>query len=124
MNKKKVIFLIVIIFMVLIGLFYGWNILKDRQEKIIDIENIIQTELSLNDDKVTTDTNIDLKIFLGKFKQFDHIYIMQNKKTIYIALSETVSISFKEVQKTTESFSGVMNYSEDVEIEEIYIVSG
>lgn len=121
--KKKVLFL-GIIFLLAITSFYGWNILKDNQEKVIDIGKINNVKLTLKDNKITPASTINAILTLDKFKQFDHVYIIQNKNSIYIALSETMSFVSKKKQKVSESFSSTMNYSDDFDIEEIYIVSG
>lgn len=121
--KKKSLFL-GLVFLLAIVSFYGWNILKDKQEKVIDIEKITNVKLTLKNNKITPTSNIEVLLELDKFKQFDHFYIIQNKEIVYIALSETISMTSKEKITVNESFSSTMNYSDDFEIKEVYIVSG
>lgn len=121
--KRKIIFFGVMSILSIV-LFYGWNTLKDRQEKVISIEKIKDVQLTLTNNKLTLNSNVEALLKLDKFKQFDHSYIIQNKETIYIALSETISMTSKENTKVKESFASTMNYSDDFEIKKVYIVSG
>lgn len=125
MSRKKKLCLFSFLFIsALIFCFYGWNILKDEKEAIIDINKIEQIEFSAPENSINQRTSFTCKISLGKMKQYDHVYALQDKNIIYIALSQTISLNFSENQTITDSFSSLMNSSKDYEIEKIYLVSG
>ncbi|MEI5994328.1 hypothetical protein [Candidatus Enterococcus mansonii] len=123
-KKKKLALVSFLSISVLICCFYGWNILKDKQETIININKIKDIEFSVTENNVDMDTPFTIRMNLGKMKQYDHIYAMQDKNVIYIAFSETISVSFSEKQTITDSLSSLMNPSKEYQIEKIYLVSG
>jgi hypothetical protein len=125
LSRKKKLYLFSFLFIsALIFCFYGWNILKDKQETIVDINKIEQIEFSAPENSINQGTSFTCKLSLGKMKQYDHVYAWQEKNSIYIAFSQTISLSFSENQTITDSFSTLMNSSKDDEIEKIYLVSG